>query len=120
MATPTDGAGWTSFFTQAADTWLENCKTVSGGSQTIGSRWLKDCSDQIQSNLDTWTKLAGCQDVAEAAAIQQRWWRGTVDRLSAEFKDCQDQMAALSQQGFAAFHETKRARHAPSNPAAAD
>jgi len=119
MATQTAGPGWTSFLTQAADAWLENCGTLSVGSRTIATRWLKSCADQIQSNLDTWTSLARCQDTAEAAAIQQRWWKDAVDRLSAEIKGYQEQLAALSKQGGAAFRETKPARRPPSDPAAA-
>jgi hypothetical protein len=120
MTAQRDATGWTSLLTNATDAWLDNCKTLSGSSQAIADRWIKTCSDQLQSNFDAWSKLAACRDTAEAAAIQQRWWQGTVDRLSAEFKDCQDQVTALSQQGFATFRETRPARHARSTAAAAE
>jgi hypothetical protein len=115
----TEDGGWTSFLTQASEAWLENCNSFSGGTQAIAGRWLATCSDQIQSNLDAWTQLAGCKDTAEATAIQQRWWQGTADRLSAEIKDYQDQMTALSQRGFAAFGQTKPARQPRSHHAKA-
>jgi hypothetical protein len=119
MATQTDGTGWTLLFTQAADAWMENCKAISGGSQTFAHHWLKTCSDQVRSNLDAWTKLTGCQDPAEVAQIQQRWWQDAVERIGAEFKDCQDQMTSLSQQTFSAF-QTKPAHRGRSHSAAAE
>ena len=119
MAAPIDGTGWTLFLIQASDAWLENCKVVSDGTRAIAAHWLKRCSDQMQSNLGAWTELAGCQDTAEATAIQQRWWQGTVDRLSAEIKDDRDQITALAQRGFAAFQTTMPAPRPRSHSAAA-
>jgi hypothetical protein len=96
MTKHTDASAWSSFFTDVPGTWLETSKTLSGASQAIATRWLKDCSDQVQSNLDTMTKLAECRDTGEATAIQQRWWQSAVDRFSAELRDCQDQLTAVS------------------------
>ena len=91
-----DANAWSSFLTDASGNWLESSKNLTSASQAIATRWLKDCSDQVQSNLDTMTKLAECRDTGEAAAIQQRWWQNTVDRFSAELRDCQEQLTAAS------------------------
>ncbi len=107
MTTRTSDDGW-AFATQASDAWLGGFTALSGVPQTLMQRWLKDCTDQVQSNLDAWTQLSDCKNPEEAFQIQQRWWRETVDRLSADVKDFQDQVAALAQQG--PFNQAKSPR----------
>jgi hypothetical protein len=120
MTTQLDGTGWTSVFTQAGAAWVEAYATVSANSQAIANRWIKTCTDQFQRNLDLWTKLTGCQDIAEASATQQRWWQGTVDQLGTEFKEAQDQMATLSQPAFAPLRKIKPERSRRTHAAAAE
>ncbi len=92
--------GWGSM-TQAPDAWLKGCTALSEASQAVAQRWFQACNDQAQRNVAAFTQLGGCKDPSEVLAIQQRWWAESVERLSAELKDCQDQLGAAMQQGGA-------------------
>jgi len=97
MSTEAGPTSWPMPLTQIPERWMENCKAFSSASQASAERWMKSCTEQAQANLDAFTQLAGCKDAGEIAAVQQRWWQDTVDRLRTEMKGCQDQLMALAQ-----------------------
>src|SRR5271169_3379487 len=103
MTTKLDAGSWPSFMPQMPDNWLESYRSLTSASQAIAERWLANRTEQAQHTFDTVTKLTGCKSPAEAVELQQRWFRETVERLTAEVKDYQEQVAALSQQGMSAL-----------------
>ncbi|HUA55708.1 MAG TPA: phasin family protein [Candidatus Sulfotelmatobacter sp.] len=109
MATQTDGNGSSLFLTALPDKWLERCQELSAASQAMAERWVENRAEQVQTNLDAWTKLASCKNPGEVAEVQQRWWRSSIDHLTAEMKGYQDQMLALGQQSQAALRGEKPA-----------
>jgi len=108
MTTKLDAGAWPSFMVQMPDNWLESYQSLASASQAIAERWFANRSEQAQHALDTVSKLTACKSPAEAAEIQQRWFRETVELLTAEVKSYQDQVAALSQQGLSALGQPPR------------
>jgi len=100
MTTQTEGIGWSAVLTQMPERFTENYKAAFSTSQAIVTRWIKDCSDQIQTNLNACTKLANCKDAGEIAGIQQRWWQDTIERMGKELEGVQGQLMALSQKSL--------------------
>jgi hypothetical protein len=88
---------------------VESCKGLSTAAQAIAERWVKSRSEQAQATLEVCAKLASCKSPSEFAELQQRWWQGTVDQLSAEMKGYQDQILALSQMNPTALLDSKPA-----------
>jgi hypothetical protein len=117
MTTKLDAGGWPSF--QMPDNWLESFQSLASASQAIAERWMANRTEQVQHTLDTVTKLTACKSPAEAAELQQRWFRETVERLTAEVKSYQDQVAALSQQGLSALGQPQAAGQPRSHSKAA-
>jgi hypothetical protein len=110
---------WLPFVNDMSGAWLDAWRRWPSVPQAIADRWLKDCSGQIQSNLETWLSLARCTDPQEAVAIQQRWWQDAMARMSGGMKVYQDHVGVLSQPGAGAQPEAKPARPgSPQRPAA--
>ena len=105
--------GWPGFVVQAPEAWLGNLQAIAEASQAFAASWFKNRSAQLQSNLEAWTRMAGCKDPSEIAAIQQRWLQDSIERLSAEAKDCQVQIMRLTQRGSAAPDSSASAAQAP-------
>jgi hypothetical protein len=110
MATQSESGQWPAFLSQVPETWLDNYKALMSASSAITERWLKAYTAQVQSNLEVCSRLAGCKEIGEAAAIQQRWCSDTAQRVTAELEQCQEQMGALAKQGFSAMREPPSAR----------
>jgi hypothetical protein len=119
MTTKLDAGAWPSFMPQMPDNWLESFQSLASASQAIAERWMTNRTEQVQHTLDTVTKMASCKSPAEAAELQQRWFRETVERLTAEMKSYQDQVAALSQQGFTALSQPQQPGQPRAHPKAA-
>jgi hypothetical protein len=120
MTTKLDAGSWPSFMVQMPDNWLESYKSLASASQAFAERWFANRTEQAQHTLDTVTKLTACKSPAEATEIQQRWFRGTVELLTAEMKAYQEQVAALSQQGLSALGQPPQPTGQPrSHPKAA-
>jgi hypothetical protein len=83
MATRTDDE-WSRIIGQTPERWIEGCSRLMDASQGAATQWLSSRTAGIQCNLDTWSRLATCQQPGDAAAIQQQWWRDTTDRWGAE------------------------------------
>jgi hypothetical protein len=108
--------GWTTCLVQAPSAWLDGYQALSSASLAIMNRWIKHRAAQFRSNLDTCTRLAACKDTAEVAKAQQRWVRDSIDNLSAEITEYQDQMVALSQEGFWVSRGDKSSRSGDQRP----
>jgi hypothetical protein len=119
MTTKLDAGSWPSFMVQMPDNWLESYKSLASASQAMMQRWLANRTEQTQHTLDTVTKMTACKSPAEAAEIQQRWLRETVERLTAEVKEYQEQVTALSQQGLSTLSQASPGAPSRSHPKAA-
>ena len=120
MSTEAGPNGWPAMLGQMPEGWMENCKAFSSASQAITERWMKGCTEQVQANLDVFTRLAGCKDAGEIAEIQRHWWQDTVDRLSTEMKDCQDQLMAATRNSLSGLNSgpSSHSRRPPAKTAA--
>jgi hypothetical protein len=116
MTTKSTPAGWPAMMGQMPDNWLESCKSLASASQAMAERWFTNRAAQHQHMLDTVTKMTACKSPAEAAEVQQRWFRETVERLTAEVKEYQDQVAALSQQSLSAIGQPQPAAPPRAHP----
>jgi hypothetical protein len=64
----------------------------------------------LESDLEAWRKLAGCTECSSGVEIQQIWWRGSVERVTAEMQEDQTQTAAVLRQAFSGLQEPMRRR----------
>lgn len=101
MATRPDATGWPGLLTQMPERWLDTCQGLLGASQAVTDRWLTSRSQQLQSTLEAWGKLARCTELGEAARIQQEWLQQSTERLAAELAGYQEPLSAAAQQAFA-------------------
>jgi hypothetical protein len=120
MSTQSEPDSWQAMLTQVPQGWMEGCKAFSDASRAVVEGWAKGCTDQIQRNLAACTKLAVCKDPGEIAEIQQRWWRDTCDRLSAELQGYHEQLMALTRTNLSGSKggPSSPARHSPAEKAA--
>jgi hypothetical protein len=114
MTTKMQGNGFPSFGVQMPDGLMDSFKTLATMSQSMTERWMSNRADQAQFHLDAMTKLMGCKNPTEAAALQQTWLKGTVELLTAEMQGYQEQVQALSKQSLSAFGQLQPT--APSRP----
>jgi hypothetical protein len=117
--TKLNAGGLPSMMGQMPDNWLESCKSLASLSQVMAERWVANRAAQHQHMVDTITKMTACKSPAEAAEIQQRWFRETVEHLTTEVKQYQEQVAALSQQSLSAIGQPQPTGQPRPHPRAA-
>jgi len=109
MATQNSGNPWSAFLSQIPGNWTDGFTAIASASQAMADRWVKNRAAQVERDMAVWTKLTSCKDSREVAEIQKRWWQDTIDGLTAEAKEYQEQVTRLTQQSRSATQDGKPA-----------
>ena len=75
---------WRSAFKGSED-WIRPAFAVLEDVQAASQRWMMHRFEDIQKAVDASRQMAECKDLAQAAAIQQKWLAECTERLVADW-----------------------------------
>lgn len=84
------------------EVWLRCQAGMLKVAQPAASGWIARRRDAATATLDTLEKLASCNDLQEAAALQRAWFEGSMKRLDSDLHAFADHAVALSQEAMSA------------------
>jgi hypothetical protein len=96
------------------EVWLRTQTNMLKAVQPVATGWIERRREAATAALDTFEKLAQCNDLQEAAAIQRDWFEGQMRRLDTDLHALADHAVAISQEAMSA---TRFAAHTSSEMA---
>jgi Phasin protein len=87
------------------EVWLRCQAGMLKVAQPAASGWIARRRDAATATLDTFEKLASCNDLQEVAALQRVWFEESMKRLDSDLHAFADQAVALSQEAMSATRD---------------
>ncbi len=84
------------------EAWLRCQANMLKAAEPAAAGWIERRRDGANAVLNTFEKLAKCNDLQEAVSIHRDWFEGTMRRLDSDLHAIADQAVALSQEAMAA------------------
>jgi Phasin protein len=84
------------------EAWLRAQAEILKASEPVATGWLERRRAAATATLDTIERLAHCNDLKEAAAIQRGWFEESMKRLDSDFNAFADQALAVSHETISA------------------
>jgi hypothetical protein len=84
------------------EAWLRAQAGILKASEPVATGWLERRCAATTATLDTIERLAHCNDLKEAAAIQRGWLEESMKRLDSDFSAFADHALAVSRETMSA------------------
>jgi hypothetical protein len=84
------------------EAWLRAQAGILQASQPAATGWLERRQAATTATLDAIERLANCNDLKEAAAIQRSWFEDSIKRLDSDLHAFADQALAVSREAMSA------------------
>ena len=106
--------------------WLRGQSNMLRAIEPLAKGWIERRQEAANATVETWQRLAQCNDLQEAVAVQRNWIEGSVQRLNADLRAFADHATAISREALAvasqagqgsaeaaggALHPAERAQH---------
>jgi hypothetical protein len=87
------------------ETWLRCQAGLLKAAEPTASGWIARRREGATAVLNTFEKLAKCNDLQEVASIHRDWIEGSLQRLDSDLHAFADQAVALSHEAMAATRD---------------
>lgn len=97
MATPFNQQKFSEAWQMPMKVFLEERTQMLEESRKITAAWVKRRQEALETGMQAFGAMATCRDPGALASIYSGWFKGSMDRLTADMNDIRDGCARLAE-----------------------